>query len=386
MPASRGSAVRFILALGAISLLADVTYEGARSINGPYLAMLGAGAAVVGIVSGAGELAGYVLRLFSGMAADRTRRYWALTIIGYTVNLLAVPMLALANHWGAAAALIVLERAGKAVRTPSRDAMLAQASHLVGRGWGFGLHEAMDQIGACAGPLLMALVLSRREDYRLAYGLLAIPAGLALVTLFVGRWLYPDPSRFEETAPEASGSGFSREFWFYVAGAGLIAAGVIDFPLVAYHFQATGLMAASVIPVFYGVAMGVEAIAALVFGRLYDRFGVAALTAGVLLLAASNPLLFLGGFRAALAGIVLWGAGLGALQSPLRAAVAHMVAKERRGWAYGVFNAVYGLLWFGGSAAAGVLYGWSRGWMAALAMLVQLGAIPLFLTARRRPA
>ena len=156
MPASRQSAIRFIVALGTISLFADVTYEGARSINGPFLGTLGASAAVVGIVSGAGELAGYLLRLFSGFAVDRTRAYWTLTIVGYTINLLAVPCMALAGHWGFAAALIIAERAGKAVRTPARDVMLSQASKIVGRGWGFGLHEFMDQLGAFMGPLLVA--------------------------------------------------------------------------------------------------------------------------------------------------------------------------------------------------------------------------------------
>lgn len=91
MPVSRQSAVRFIIALGTISLFADVTYEGARGVNGPFLATLGASAAVVGIASGAGELAGYLLRLAGGVAVDRTRAYWPLTIIGYIINLLAVP-------------------------------------------------------------------------------------------------------------------------------------------------------------------------------------------------------------------------------------------------------------------------------------------------------
>ena len=199
MAASRQSAIRFIVALGLISLLADVTYEGARSINGPFLALLGASAAVVGIVSGAGELAGYTLRLFSGAIADRTRAYWTLTIAGYVVNLMAVPLMALSNHWGIAAALIVAERAGKAVRTPARDVMLSQASKMVGRGWGFGLHEFMDQTGAFLGPLLMALVLAKTHRYPAAYMLLGIPAGLALATLFTAMKFYPDPRRFERS-------------------------------------------------------------------------------------------------------------------------------------------------------------------------------------------
>jgi MFS family permease len=388
MAVSRKSAVRFIVALGLISLLADVTYEGARGINGPFLATLGASAFAVGVISGAGELAGYVLRLVSGVAVDRTRRYWALTIAGYTVNLLAVPLLALANHWSIAAALIIAERAGKAVRTPARDVMLSQASSEIGRGWGFGLHEAMDQIGAFMGPLLVALVLKQTQgDYSRAYGLLAIPAGLALITLFTARRFYPDPSRFEEVpaAPVAT-RGFPRTFWIYLAAAGLIAAGIIDFPLIAYHFQQARITTAAETPVFYATAMGVEALAALVFGKLFDRFGVAVLMAGVLLLAASNPLVFFGSFWIALAGMGVWGAGMAAQQAVLRAEIAELVPAERRGSAYGVFNTAYGVLWFAGSSVAGFLYGRSISAVVLFAVALQLSALVLLLFIRRRRA
>jgi MFS family permease len=388
MAVSRRSAVRFIIALGLISLLADVTYEGARSVNGPFLGTLGAGAAVIGVVSGTGELIGYLLRLLSGIAADRTRRYWALTIFGYSINLVAVPLLALANHWSVAALLIIAERAGKAVRTPARDVMLSQASKVIGRGWGFGLHEAMDQSGAFVGPLLVALVLKESHEYWRAYALLAIPAGLDLITLFTARRVYPDPSRFEpdRASSEITGKGFSRMFWIYVAASGLVAAGVIDFPLIAYHFQQAHITSPAMTPVFYAVAMGVEGLAALAAGRLFDRVGMPVLVAGVLLLAASNALLFLGSFWIALAGMAMWGAGMGAQQATLRAEIAELVPAERRGSAYGVFNSVYGVLWFAGSAAAGFLYEISAGAVVAFAMMTQFAAIPLLMIARRRPA
>jgi MFS family permease len=388
MAVSRQSAVRFVVALGLISLFADVTYEGARSVNGPFLGTLGASAFIIGVVSGAGELVGYVLRLLSGVAADRTRRYWPLTIFGYAVNLVAVPLLALAHNWGAAAALIVAERAGKAVRTPARDVMLSQASHTIGRGWGFGLHEAMDQAGAFMGPLLVALVLAESHEYWRAYSLLAIPAGLALITLFVARSLYSDPSRFEPMphTAEIGPRQFPRTFWIYVAASGLVAAGVIDFPLIAYHLQQARITSPAETPVFYAIAMGVEALAALVSGRLFDRIGVPVLIAGVALLAASNALLFLGSFWIALVGMAMWGAGMGAQQATLRAEIAELVPAERRGSAYGVFNTVYGILWFLGSAVAGALYGWSAAAVVAFAVMTQLAAIPLLLMARRRTA
>ena len=388
MAVSRESAVRFIVALGLISLFADVTYEGARSVNGPFLGTLGASAFAIGAISGAGELVGYVLRLLSGVAADRSRRYWTLTIFGYFVNLAAVPLLGLSRNWGAAAALIVAERAGKAVRTPARDVMLSQASHTIGRGWGFGLHEAMDQAGAFTGPLLVALVLKESHEYWRAYSLLAIPAALALITLLVARSFYPDPTRFE-AKPAASGvaaKGFPRTFWIYVAAAGLVAAGVIDFPLIAYHFQQARITSPAETPVFYAIAMGFEALAALVAGRLFDRVGVPVLIVGVALLAASNALLFLGSFWIALAGMAMWGVGMGSQQATLRAEIAELVPTERRGSAYGVFNTVYGTLWFAGSAAAGALYGISVSAVIAFAVVTQIAAIPLLLMARRRPA
>ena len=364
-----------------------MTYEGARSINGPFLGTLGAGAAVVGIVSGAGELVGYVLRLAGGIAVDRTRRYWTLTIIGYTVNLVAVPLLAIAQHWTIAAALIIAERAGKGIRTPARDVMLSQASKVVGRGWGFGLHEFMDQTGAFLGPLLVALVLKETQHYARAYAVLVIPASLALVTLFTARRFYPDASRFEEpTAAEIHVSGWPRSFWLYVAGAGLIAAGFVDLPLIAFHLHKVNLAPPPLIPVFYAIAMGIQALSALVAGRMFDRIGSPVLVTGVLFSAASSPLVFFGSFYVAAAGMAVWGAGMGALQGTLRARIAEMVPAQRRGAAYGIFNTVYGVLWFAGSSAIGILYSWSLASAVALAIGAQLAAIPLLLIARRKPA
>jgi MFS family permease len=384
---SRESAIRFIVTLGTISLLADVTYEGARSINGPFLGTLGASAAVVGIVSGAGELIGYVLRLAGGVAADKTGRYWTLTVIGYVINLLVVPFMALAHHWGVAAALIIAERAGKGLRTPPRDVMLSQASKIVGRGWGFGLHEFMDQIGAFLGPLLVALVVAETHHYNRAYALLGIPAGLAILALLRAIKLYPDPSRFDEPAtPEFRSAGLPRPFWIYMIAGGLIALGFVDLPLIAFHFQKTKLVSPALIPVLYAIAMGVEGLSALASGKLFDRMGTPVLIAGVLLASASNPLVFFGSFRAAVAGMALWGAGMGALQSTMRARIADLVPAERRGAAYGIFDTAYGVLWFAGSSTIGILYAWSLLAAVAFAMAAELAAIPLLLIARRRPA
>jgi MFS family permease len=378
-----GTAITFVILLGVVSLFADMTYEGARSITGPYLAVLGASATVVGIVAGGGELVGYGLRLVAGYLSDRTGRYWTITLVGYVVNLLAVPLLALAGRWELAAALMIAERLGKAIRTPARDAMLSHATSEMGRGWGFGLHEAMDQIGAVLGPLIVAAMLFRRDGYPTAFGVLLIPALLALGVLVLARMLYPHPQDFEVGTPPLETRGFPRVFWLYLGAVGLIAAGYVDFPLIAYHFQKTSLASEGWIPVFYMVAMGVDAVAALVCGRLFDRLGFPVLGAIVLVSLLFTPLVFLGNFGVAMLGMALWGVGMGAQESIMRAAVAGMVPAARRGTAYGVFNTGYGLLWFAGSALMGVLYDVSLPALIVFSVVTQFLAVPLLFQVSR---
>ncbi|ASV73231.1 Permease of the major facilitator superfamily [Thermogutta terrifontis] len=380
-PASRQlrQAIRLVVLLGLVSLLADVTYEGARSVVGPYFQVLGASAAVVGVVAGLGELVGYVLRLGSGYLADRTRRYWMLTLMGYAINLLAVPALALTSRWEVAAALVVLERTGKALRTPARDAILSHATARIGRGWGFGLHEAMDQIGAILGPMVVAGILLAGGSFRTSFAALGIPAILALLVLAVACALYPRPQELESKAPDLRIRGFSASFWLYMIGAACVAAGFVDFPLIAYHFEKVRLLPAGWIPISYALAMAVDAVAALIFGRLFDRIGFLAVAIGVLASALFAPLVFLKGTVGAAVGLALWGIGMGAQESIIRAAVGAMVPSEWRGRAYGIFNAGYGLAWFAGSACMGVLYGFSLPVLVAFSVGAQLASLPFFL-------
>jgi len=382
--AAQKRAMQFVLLLGVISLLADATYEGGRSIAGPYLAVLGASATTVGLVAGFGELVGYGLRLVSGYVSDRTGKYWSITFLGYAVNLVAVPLLALAGHWEIAALLMVLERTGKAIRTPARDAMLSHATAEVGRGWGFGLHEAMDQIGAMLGPLIVAAVFYIRGSYRTGFAVLLAPALLALGVLVVARRRYPRPRDLESTVTQVTTRGFQRRFWLYLAAVALIAAGYADFPLIAFHLQKVSSVRAVWIPVFYAVAMGVDALAALLFGRLFDRTGTSATAVAAVLSAPFAIFAFARGFVPALVGVVLWGVGMGAQESIMRAAVADMVPADRRGAAYGVFNAGYGVAWFAGSALMGALYDVSIPALMTFSVLAQLASLPLLLTARKK--
>lgn len=380
---AKASALRFVVLLGIVSLFADMTYEGARSVTGPYLAVLGASATVVGFVAGFGELVGYGLRLVSGYISDKTGRYWAITLFGYAINMLAVPLLALAGRWEVAAILMVAERMGKAIRNPPRDAMLSHATKEMGRGWGFGLHEALDQIGAVLGPLIVTAVLYFKGSYQTGFAVLLVPALLALSVLLAARLLYPRPRDLEAISPELETKGFPRRYWIYLVAAALIAAGYADFPLIAYHFEKATVVSDTWIPIFYAVAMGVDALAALIFGRLFDRIGFSTLIVGSLLSAFFAPWVFLGGFYLALVGMALWGMGMGAQESIMRAAIAGMVPANRRGSAYGIFNSAYGVFWFLGSALMGILYDISIPSLIVFSVVVQLAAIPLFLLVKR---
>ncbi len=380
----KAAALKFVLLIGVMSFFADFTYEGSRSIIGPYLAVLGASAAAVGIVAGFGELLGYGLRLVSGRLSDQTGKYWLITIVGYVVQMSSVPLLALAGNWRFAALLIILERVGKAMRNPPRDVMLSHAAKEMGYGWAFGVHEALDQSGALFGPLVVAAVLALRGEYRIAFAVLLIPALVTLSILIVARLTYPRPQELDATPPDVKASGLPRVFWVYLVGAVLVAAGFADFPLIAYHFAQASTVSSTLIPVFYAVAMGMGGIGSLIFGRLFDRVGIAVLVPLTLLSALFAPLVFLGGFWAALVGVALWGLGMGVHESIIPAAVALMVPVQRRASAYGLFTAGYGVFWFLGSAALGILYGVSLPALIAFSLVAELAAIPLFFVVRRQ--
>lgn len=372
------AALRFVLILGAVSLFADFAYEGARSITGPFLAVLGASGAIVGAVAGLGELLGYGLRLLSGPLSERTGKFWPITIAGYVIQMASVPLLALVHTWQAAALLILIERIGKAIRNPPRNVMLSHASREIGVGWGFGVHEALDQIGALIGPLAVAAVLSRRGDYRAAFALLLLPALLTLAVLLAARLLYPRPEHLETKPEPVPGRRFSPVFWWYLAGAALVAAGFTDFQLIAFHFQRADAFPIVWIPIIYSIAMAVSGAGSLVFGRLFDRYGIGVLIPLTLLSALFAPLVFLGGFRAAIAGAALWGLGMGVHESIVPAAVATMVPTRRRPSAYGLFTGVYGIAWFLGSVAMGLLYDRSLPAVVIFAIALQCAAVVVF--------
>lgn len=376
---SQKHAVKFVILMGIVSLFADMTYEGARSITGPYLAILGANALTVGFVSGFGECIGYGLRLVSGYIADKTGRYWSITILGYVCNLLAVPLLALAGHWWLAAMLMIIERLGKAIRVPTRDAMLSHAAHRIGMGWGFGLHEALDQTGAMLGPLIIALILFYHGSYQAGFAVLIIPTLLAFLVLGYSRILYPNPRALECVQEKLETSEISQKsFWFYLAGASMIAAGYADFPLIAFHFEKLNLFSNVWIPVSYAFAMGMGGLASLILGHYYDKKGFVILMVVSLIASLFAPFVFLGGFKLAMTGIVLWSIGVGAHESLMRAIIANMIPAHKRASAYGLFNMGYGIAWFLGSIVMGALYDYSILLVVYFSLFIQFCALPFF--------
>jgi MFS family permease len=391
-----------VILLGWVSLFADLCYEGMRGAIGGYLAALGASAAAVGMVAGTGEAIGYGLRYVSGALADRTQRYWALTIAGYATNLVAVPLLALAGSWPSVALLVGLERLGKAVRSPAKSTLTSFAASDLGAGKAFAINEAMDQIGGLAGPLAVAAILAWRGEtvagYGWAFGLLAVPAVITLAVLLRARRLYPDPRALESAGPGDPGApaALGPRYWLYLVGVALVAIGLADWPLLAYHLGTAHVLADRWLPVAYAAAMAVDGVAALAAGRLFDRDRARGRTgAGVVALfvlggAAYAPLVLASSGDTpypAIAGIALWSITRSATESIGKALIAAIVPRGQRGRAYGLYYLVWGIAWWAGSLVLGALYDRGRVAAAALAAVALAGgAVVIALSARVQSA
>lgn len=353
----------FLILLGLISLLSDFTHEGARSIYGPYLSLIGVSAFAIAFTSGLGEFIGQALRIITGVIADKTKRYWTMMIVGYAINLLVIPLLMFveANVWQIAIVLILLERVGKGIRAPAKSALTSFTTQQLGVGKAFALQEVMDQIGAFLGPLFVYLILNLNQEgelegYRLAFGLLGIFAIMTLVILVIAKVKYPNPDQFESQTVSVGFKG-NKAFVLYMIAVVFLALGFIDYPVLAYHIDATSMVDVVYIPLIYSLVMGVDAIAALVFGILYDKKGVLSLiiSTGISILIA--PLFFmLDGVVGLVSALFFWGVAMGAQESVLKAVLASLVSKDKRATAYGIFYAVFGGAWFIGSLVVGALY------------------------------
>lgn len=389
------SAWRFVTAFGAVSLLADFVYEGARSVIGPLLASLGATGLVVGVVTGVGEAAALGLRLVSGPLADRTQRFWAWTIAGYVLTLATVPLLGIAGTLWTASALVLAERVGKAVRSPAKDTLLSHAASVTGRGRGFAVHEALDQLGAIIGPLTVAAVLSASGgNYTPALGVLALPGGAALALLVWLRLRAPDPARYEQgDAAAGTGAGAAGHraalptvFWLYCGFTAITMMGFATFGLLSFHMVTRGVLSAAAVPVVYAAAMGADAFAALASGWCYDRYGGKVLAVLPVVSASVAATAFTDTIAVVVVGALLWGTAVGIQESTLRAVVADLVAPPRRASAYGVFAAGLGAATAVGGALTGWLYDVSIGTLVGVVAAVQLLALVAMVVFRLRSA
>ena len=397
-------AMLFIVLFGIVSLFSDMTHEGASSIRGAYLTLLGASAGTIGFVSGLGELVGYSMRYVFGRLTDRTKRYWPMTIFGYVLDVLAVPALALVGEhgWVWACALLVVQRMGKAIKKPAKDTIMSFAASQEGVGRSFGLQEVLDQIGAFLGPVLLYLVMLFQTDgttfevYSRCFAVLAVPGAITIILLLVTRAKFPDPEHFEPEPKEFVPFRMKKEFVLYIAGISLFAFGFIDYSIIIMHVsrtythlaaglaETTSLVSSGSLPLLYAGAMLVDAVAALVFGLMYDKKGVRALVWSTLISAPFAVFIFrTDSVPMLLLGIALWGVGMGAQESILKAAVTSMVPKASRATGYGIFECSFGVFWFLGSWLLGVLYDVSISAMVVVSVAAQLAAIPLYIASQR---
>jgi MFS family permease len=370
-------AFRLILLLGLVSLSGDMISNGARSITGPYLSVLGASALIIGIVSGFSEFIGHGMRVITGRIADRTHQYWGISILGYGL-LLAVPLLALTSQWEVAALLIVVERIGKATRAPARDAILSHAASEVGRGWGFGVHKALDHLGAIIGPVAVSAVLFFSGSYALGFAVLALPLVLVFFTVSYARSLVPVPEKLESVAGSCrylGRDGHRGLFRPYLLFIFFSFAGFASFPLISFHLKVQGIVPDIEIPLFYAIGMAVSMPIVLLMGRIYDRIGIQAL-AVIPMLNIFIPFLAFSFYpAAALLGAILWAVVTGIQETVLDATVADISPVKRRGFAYGMFNGVFGVAWLFGGITLGFLYEVSLTLILLFTVIMQLFAI-----------
>ncbi len=386
-------AMLFIILFGIVSLFSDMTHEGASSIRGAYLALLGASAGTIGFISGLGELVGYSMRYVFGKITDKTKKYWPMVIFGYILDILAVPALALVGDkgWIAASILLVIQRMGKAIKKPAKDTIMSFAASQEGVGKSFGIQEMLDQIGAFLGPFFLYLVMlfktegSTFEIYRTCFAFLAIPGFITILLLLFTKNKFPNPESFEPESKKEDAFVMKKSFVYYIVGISLFAFGFMDYALIIMHISKSlaglSLISEETLPLLYAGAMLVDAIAALIFGHIYDKKGVKALVISTLISAPFS--LFIFGIKsewAILFGLVLWGVGMGAQESILKAAVTSMVPKKNRASGYGIFECSFGVFWFLGSWLLGVLYSVSIPLMIGISILAQVLAIPFYLS------
>ncbi|MCL2833305.1 MAG: MFS transporter [Treponema sp.] len=386
------AAMAFVLLMGIMSGFSDMTKEGASSILGAFLSLAGASAAVIGFVSGLGEFIGYSLRLLTGWLTDKTKKYWPITIVGYIIDCMGVPLLALVprDGWILACVIIVIQRTGKAIKKPAKDTLLSFAAAQTGAGKSFAIQEFLDQIGAFIGPVMLffIILLKKNEDlfsvYTVCFAVLFIPSAITILLLLIAKHRYPEPEKFEPPQKEAVPFRMNHSFIFYMVAISLFGFGFLDFPIITMHTLKTGLIPEDTISLIYAGAMAVDAFAALFFGWLFDKKGIKVLMLSTLASAPFAIFIFSMNSRWALfLGVALWGIGMGAQESILKSAVTQIVPKQTRSSGFGIFQTAFGACLFLGTWLMGVLYDVAPFWLVAFSVVMQVAAIPFFLLSDR---
>ncbi len=375
------SSYKMIVFFGIVSLCGDIVYEGARSIAGPFLFSLGATAVVVGFVSGIGEVLSYGLRFFSGYIADRKKAYWLLTIFGYGM-IFFIPLLSFAHKLEIAIIFFILERIGKGIRTPARDTILSYASKNVGTGFGFGLHEFLDQIGAVLGPMIFAMLLFSNKNYSTAFNTLWIPYILLMVILFITKMKYPVPQELEKRTEEKDiqkVKNLPPIFYKYVIFTFFATSGFVNFQLISYHLKFKNLFSIAQIPLLYLIAMGIDGLTAVGIGKIYDKIKLKCL----ILIPLFSFLIPVFSFTESKTlvgfGIFIWAIVMGIHETIMRAAIADIIPVEKRGLSYGIFNIIYGSGIFIGGVVIGYLYQYVQKLIVPFVFIIEVISFLLFL-------
>ncbi|HIK38215.1 MAG: MFS transporter [Geminocystis sp.] len=389
MALSRKNALTLIFLFGIISLLGDIIYEGARSVNGQYLNTLGVSAFVVGFVMGMGEFFGYFIRLFSGYIADRIGSYWFFVILGYGL-LMSVPLLSISDFWAIAALLIILERIGKGLRSPAKDTLVSHGTKNIGTGLGFGILEFVDQIGAVIGPLVFTFLFISLQtpqkttaDYQRGYGLFWIPFLMLILILLFTFFRFKKLDKLQRLKANNSSPNIPKYFWIFLSFTFINTLGFVNFALIGYHLRSNQILPEGYIPFLYSVAMTVDAIFGIILGRLYDSLKlrnrhIYILLALPIITAITVSLGFSKTVVLTFPAICLWGGIMGAHETVMKAVVSDITSLSNRGTSFGIFHTIYGFATFLGGVIAGFLYDISVELMVGILILIELLAIPMF--------
>jgi MFS family permease len=351
---------RAVWVLGLVSLLMDISSEMIHGLLPVFLvSVLGASTTMVGVIEGVGEGTASISKLFSGWLSDRLGRRKALTVAGYGLSALSKPLFALATSTSLVLAARFSDRIGKGIRGAPRDALIGDLVPAGSRGAAYGLRQALDTVGAFAGPLTaMALMATLNDDFRRVFWLALIPGLLSVLVLAIG---IREPPR-RPTAPQApvridDCRGLGRAYWVIVAVGALLTLARFSEAFLILRAQRAGLPLA-LAPLVLVVMNVVYAGSAYPLGALSDRLDRRGLLAlGFLTLVGADLMLaWAPNLWIVLGGVAVWGLHLGMTQGVLAALVADACPAKLRATAFGVFNFASGVALLVASVLAGLLW------------------------------